>query len=212
MSSPLSPASRLRLRGVLARVRAEAADDAGLRAWLDAADRDLAQAFHACPRAEWLARLLLAARVERTLLVYAATGCARAAVMHAHVHDERVLAAIQAARAWAEADATSAECWAAGCAASQAATELARDAPAMGCAAAAAAATAFACDQSADDAYWASRGYAIEALVHAAATWADPGEGAHRCADVVRLYVPLAVLIEAARSSTAPDRAPGCRR
>lgn len=205
MTSPLSAASRLRLRGVLARVRDEASNDLGLRAWLDHADRDIGAAFHSCTRGDWLTRLLLAARVDRTLLVYAATGCARAAVVHTQLQDERVLESIRLARSWAEADATSVECWAAGCAAAQAAAELAREAPALSRAAAAAAATAFACDGSADDSYWASRGYVIDAVLGAASTWADEVEGARRCADVVRLYVPLAVLLEAARSSTAPE-------
>jgi len=204
MGGILTSAGRLRLRGVLGQVRALSSSDE-LRAWLDVADRDIERAFRGCPRGEWLAKLLVAARVERPLLVYAATGAARAACTHARVADARTAQAIAAARSWAEGDATGAECWAAGCAAAQAAVDLQAASPEQACAAASAAATAFACDGEADDAFWAERGYVVEAVTKAAGAWGENvAEGASALAEVLRTYIPLAELLEAARASTAP--------
>lgn len=173
--------------------------------WLDAclddgrAAGDLAAAWRACPKAEWLLAMALAVEVERSLAVHAAADITAAALSRRAPLDPNASRALKLALRWIEGRATSSEAWASGFSAMEAADRCGD--PEVAAATRAAAFLAFACDDRADAAFYAHRGYAARAAEQAAAalggderTWA-----AH-----VRARIPLANFLSAFDVASQP--------
>ena len=72
--------------------------------WLG--DRDLVQTWADCERGDWLLWLAAKAGIDCKRLVMAACACARLALMHVRVGEERTRIAIETAEAWCRGEAT----------------------------------------------------------------------------------------------------------
>ncbi len=183
---------------------------AELVAW-SASRTSLADVWSDCPRGDWLLALAVRARVPRRSVVLAALDCARTAQRFVPAGDLRPGLAIATAVRWTEGLASGAECWAAAFQASGAAAE-AVDCEAASDAANAVACTAFACDNDADDAYYADRAYAAEAALLAARAFRRTPVDAHFvCAELVRRRIPfdeVASRIEHALRASLPPPPP----
>lgn len=178
--------------------------------WLDTYGRDLDRAFAECRRGDWLVRIAMALGVDRKVIVLAAADAAALALRRTrHAGDLRPVRAVEAALAWARGEGGPADAWAAGFSASQAAEELAGTQPLASEAALAAAAAAFACDPRADDAYYAQRAYAADAIEHAMRAYGvDRAVGQQRCLDVARERITLGLLTSAVRRASTRPPAP----
>jgi len=159
-----------------------------LARWLHAAEGDLSLAWRTCPRPDWLIQIALSLGVDRSLVVHAALEVAVDAVARHRIADLRPRRALMTALGWIDGRAPGTETWAHGFAANEVAEAL--EGPARH-AAHAAACVAFACDDQADEAYYAHRAYAALAVRHAASAL-DPA----RCCVTIRDRIPLAVVLE----------------
>ncbi len=172
----------------------------------DARDRvrtaaNLADAWRGCERAEHLIALALSAGLGRALVVRAVAelvGDAMAAHARglaeqdaAPVRDLRVHRALVTALDWVGGRADAKEAWAAGFAAAEAASAM--NDPLREAGARAASCLAFACDEEADEAFYAHRGYLVQAVEHAHVLLGDAAAAAAR----VRAEIPLATFLEA---------------
>ena len=72
--------------------------------WLG--DRNLAQTWAECERGDWLLWLAAKAGIDRKRLVMAACACARLALVHVRIGEERPRIAIETAEAWCRGEAT----------------------------------------------------------------------------------------------------------
>lgn len=177
--------------------------------WLDTHGRDVGRAFSECRRADWLLRIAMALGVDRKLIVMAAADSAGLAVKRTRQLDLRPARAVLSATKWARGECGPADAWAAGFAASQAAEEIAGESPLASEAALAAAAAAFACDPRADDAYYAQKAYAADAVEHAVRAYGlDRGVGQQRCLDVARERITVGILTSAVTRASSRPPAP----
>jgi hypothetical protein len=146
-----------------------------LVAWLRTHERFEA-AWDTCPRGDWLLVLALFGGVDRRKVVEAARRSAALAVARnpSRVEAERALAC---AAGWVDGTRNASDCWAAGFASSADAgrTQSQTDADVT----MAAACVAFACDDAADDSYYAARGHAAEAAHLAARSFGARARHAH---------------------------------
>lgn len=142
----------------------------------------------------WLA---LAAGVERRLVVGCALSIAERALAAARPSDMRPARALKVADAWLRGVASGSEAWAAGFAAMQAAEASAE--PDKSPAIRAAASVAFACDDLADDAYYALTGYCARAAEHASEHLAPADAAA-----CVRARVPSALFEACVERASRP--------
>lgn len=175
--------------------------------WLATYDRDVERAFAQCRKADWLVRIATSVGVAREVVVGAAAACAELAVRRARPADLRAARAAATALAWSRKECDAADAWAAAFAAVQAAEELAVESALASEAALAAASACFACDPRADAAYYAKRAYAADAIEHAVRAFGTEVQvGRHRCLEVTRAHITLAVLASAVgrASSTRP--------
>ena len=72
--------------------------------WLG--DRNLSQTWAECERGDWLIWLAAKAGIDRKRLVMAACACARLAIVHVRIGEERPRIAIETAEAWSRGEAT----------------------------------------------------------------------------------------------------------
>ena len=178
--------------GSLREVLEQSGADEELLAWVDQG-WDVRALWRTCPRADWLLRLALVARIDRRSIVGAALRCVVHSVRSQTVVDNSAQQAINQVRRWvaegpdaiagrpgsgddAPADRraggvrgsrSAARCWAAAAAATAAAAERSSQDLGVGHTTLAAAALAFACDERADDSYYERRAHAAEAVAHA---------------------------------------------
>lgn len=157
--------------------------------WLRPYGDDLRRAWRECPHAEWLVHLALHAGVSRTTVVHAVAELVSAAIAARRVPDLRVNRALVTTLRWLGGRALGGEAWAAGFAASDAAKGLTDDRDAA--AASAAGCLAFACDEEADDGFYAHRAYAAAAAAQATLALDAP----ELAAETIRSYVPLSVVL-----------------
>ncbi|MCA9608482.1 MAG: hypothetical protein KC619_22915 [Myxococcales bacterium] len=169
--------------------------------WLERYGDDLPRAWRECPHADWLVHLALHAGVGRTTVVHAVGELVSAAIAARRVPDMRVNRALVVSLRWLGGRAGGTEAWAAGFSASDAAKTLADDRDAA--TASAAGYLAFACDEEADDGFYAHRAYAAAAAAQAAIALEAPT----LAADVIRSYVPISAVLQ--RISEWPEPLPG---
>lgn len=171
----------------------------GAASWLSAHDHDLAVGWGTCPRPEWLVHIALQVGVLRTPLVRATSDLVSTAVSSRHAPDLRPRRAVVTTLRWLAGRAPSSEAWAAGFAAMDAAETLEDELDAE--AARAAACLAFACDDQADDGFYAHRAYAATAACHATEVLGDATIAADRFRDAL----PTTAILDAfGRLSQAP--------
>lgn len=164
---------------------------------------DLTRAWRSCPRPDWLLRMAMEAGLGRAALVRAAAGLVTEALCGLSVPDLRVRRALMVSLRWVAGRATAREAWACGFAATEAANGMQE--PREEAAARAAALLAFACDEDADDVFYAHRGYAVKSAERC--TLVLDASGA---AERIRSEIPLASFLEAAelRSRTVHELPP----
>jgi len=183
--------------------RLEACPEAA--AWAET-QPDLATAWNACERGDWMLWLAGRVAVKREDVVLAACACARTALVHVQAGEDRPRVAIETAERWARGEATLNEVRAAAGAAwaAWAAAEAARAAEAAGATRAAWAAAEAA---RAAEAAAGAAGAAAEAAAGAAwAAWASAwaAEAAARSqslahsAALVRGIIPASAIVAAA--------------
>ncbi|UJR79317.1 hypothetical protein [Sandaracinus amylolyticus] len=174
--------------------------------WLDTYDRDVRRAFEECRRGDWLVRIAMSVGVARPLVVIAAADAASIAIKRTRPSDLRPGRAVLTATKWARGECGPADAWAAAFAATQAAEDIAKESVLVSEAALAAAAACFACDPRADDAYYAQRAYAAQALDHAVRAFGTEAHvGRQRCLEATRERITLDVLASAvSRASVLP--------
>lgn len=165
--------------------------------WLDSF-ADVAEAWRACPRPDWLLSMALAVGVDRSLAVHAAADLASAALAHRAPEDPSANRALRLALAWIEGRSTSSEAWASGFSAMEVA-DRSTDAP-LTSSMRAAAFLAFACDDRADAVFYAHRGYAAKAAEQAVLALGDEPKWATH----VRARIPLATFLSAFRIASIP--------
>lgn len=161
---------------------------------------DLATAWRHCPKAEWLMRMALAGGVGRATVVRAGAELVSDAIATSRarrgaVADIRVQRALLSSLAWVGGRESAKKAWALGFGANESAEQ--HDDPMQASAARAASCIAFACDEDADDVFYAHRGYVVKAVEHAANV-----VGVDTAADRVRAEIPLAAFLEAVASGT----------
>ncbi|GAB5547964.1 MAG: hypothetical protein SangKO_077240 [Sandaracinaceae bacterium] len=164
--------------------------------WIHAAEGDLSRAWRNCPRPDWLVQIALAVRVDRSLVVHAALEVATDAVARHPISDLRPRRALMTALQWVGGRVPGTQCWAHGFAATEVAETL--EGPAAD-AAYAAAFVAFACDDQADDSFYAHRAYAALAMTHAATTLE-----LSRACQTIRERIPLPVVLERFEVASRP--------
>ena len=153
--------------------------------WLG--DRNLAQTWAECERGDWLLWLAAKAGIDRKRLVMAACACARLALVHVRIGEERPRIAIETAEAWCRGEATIEQV-----------REARKAADAADAAAYAAYAAAYAADAYAAAAAYAAA-YAADADAYAAAAYAADAyayayarrETQQKTADIVRSMITV---------------------
>ncbi len=168
--------------------------------WLEPFGEDLAAAWRACPRADWLVHLALQLGVGRTTVVHAVSELVSMAVAARRVPDLRVNRALVTTLKWLSGRALGAEAWAAGFAATDVSDDLTD--PRDVAAARAAGCLAFACDEDADPGFYAHRAYAAVAAAQADEALDGRGDAAGR----VRGYIPLPMLLDRLAAWPGPPR------
>lgn len=166
--------------------------------WLKNYGDDLPRAWRECPNADWLVHLALHAGIGRTTVVHAVGELVSAAIASRRVADMRINRALVVTLRWLGGRASGTEAWAAGFAASDAAKDLVDDRDAA--TASAAGYLAFACDEEADDGFYAHRAYAAAAASQAAIALDAPKVAA----DVIRSYVPISTVLKRISEWPAP--------
>ncbi len=160
--------------------------------------KNLAAAWKKCLRGDWLLWLAAKAGIDRRLVVEAACRCAESVVGLVPAGEERPTAAIAAARAWIQGDATLEEVRAAAYAADAAYAAADANANAAYAARAAAYAAVYAADANAANAAYdadadaADAADAAAAAAHAADDADARKEVQRACADLVRQVITAA--------------------
>jgi len=152
---------------------------------------DLTNAWRNCPRADWLVVLALRLGIGRATVVRATSGLVSAAVAERRAPDLRINRAVVTTLGWLTGRALAKEAWAAGFCAMDAAKALRE--PLDIATARAAACLAFACDEQADDVFYAHRAYAASAAREASGVIGGPAAGADR----IREEIPLSMVLGA---------------
>lgn len=169
-----------------------------LRAWIRTHE-SFATAWESCPRGDWLIALALFGGAERRTVVEAARRAVALAVSRHPTPDaERALVC---AAGWVERTRSAPDCWAAGFAASSDSSKRTDQAEAD--VSMAAACVAFACDDAADEAYYAARGHAAEAAHLAARSFGARARHAH-----VAIAILVRELVSAADVEAGLSRPP----
>ncbi|MGE0786072.1 MAG: hypothetical protein AB7S26_10315 [Sandaracinaceae bacterium] len=177
--------------------------------WVARAE-DLCAAWRECPRAEWLVELCLGASLGRAVVVRAAAGVVAEALgqygADGGIVDLRVHRGLVTVLAWVGGRASANEAWAAAFGALEVADALSRgeigamkqqDVARAEAAARAVAHLAFACDEEADEVFYAHRGYLAKAMERAAVVIGSD----EAAADRMRAEVPLAHFLQAVEAS-----------
>jgi hypothetical protein len=171
--------------------------------WIATYDRDVDRAFAECRRADWLIQIAMAVGLDRRLVVAAAADAATLALRRTRGPDLRPFRSVTTALQWSEGEAGSAEAWAAGFAASQAARDLAAASPLASEAALAAAAVGFGCDLRADDAYYLERAYPVAAIEHTIRAFGtERSVGQSACLEAVTARITCPILATAVRRAS----------
>ena len=171
-----------------------------LEKWAKEHGGPLAEIWRDCERGDWLLWLAVRAKIGRRAVVTAACACARTALVHVLVGEERPRRAIETAEAWTRGEADRAAVRAAAHAAEDAAfAAYSADAYAAGYAASASAASAYTTASAASFAAASTADAAADVARDIHATTNDDGESANTqaladCAELVRAYISAATV------------------